>query len=78
MLRVIVYVNQTPVAQACAGNLSNLAEISDYCVRTTEKGAPHLDIPASDVSGEIQGHPRRTSVWHLVRKICDVALSEQT
>ncbi len=78
MLRVVVFVNRTPVAQATAGNLSELADISNYKVRATEKGAPHLDIPASDVSGEILGHARRTSVWHLVRKICDIALSERS
>lgn len=76
MLRVLVFVNQTPVAEATAGNLSDLAEISDYEVRVTESGALHLDIPAKDVTGRIEGHPRKTSVWHLVQKIATLAIEE--
>ncbi len=76
MLRVVVYVNSTAVAEARAGNMSELADISDYRVRTKEYGAPRLGIPESEASGDIIGHPRRTSVWGLVRKICDFALNE--
>lgn len=76
MLRVIVFVNQTPVAKATAGNVSDLAEISDYEVRATEIGALHLNIPAKDVTGRIGGHPRKTSVWHLVQKIAALATEE--
>jgi hypothetical protein len=76
MLTVVVYVNETPVARALVGNMSDLADVSDYKVRAVEQGAPDLGIPASDVTGWIKGHPRRTSVWHLVRKIAEVATSE--
>ncbi|SLN11038.1 hypothetical protein TRL7639_00053 [Falsiruegeria litorea R37] len=78
MLTVVVYVNETPVARALVGNMSDLADVSDYKVRVVEHGAPDLDIPASDVTGWIKDHPRRTSVWHLVRKIAEMATSEHS
>ncbi|WP_425046501.1 hypothetical protein [Primorskyibacter sp. S87] len=77
MLTVVVYVNETPVAKALAGNMSDLADVSDYKVRVVEHGAPDLDVAASDFTGWIRNHPRRTSVWHLVRKIAEVATSER-
>ncbi len=76
MLRVVVYVNKLAVAEARASNISELSEVSDYEVRAIEGYAPHLEIPPSDVSGKILRHPRKTSVWNLVRKMCDVALGE--
>ncbi len=30
MLRIVVYANQTPIAEAKAGNMSMLADVSDY------------------------------------------------
>lgn len=62
MLRVVVYVNQTPIAQTLAGNMSDLADTSDYKVRVVENGSPELDIPAIDTTGCIKSHSRRTSV----------------
>ncbi|NVO56885.1 hypothetical protein HW561_13910 [Rhodobacteraceae bacterium B1Z28] len=76
MLRIVVYANQTPIAEANAGNMSMLADISDYKVRAVEHAAPKLDIPAADVTGWVRDHPRRTSVWHLVRKIAELAVGE--
>lgn len=76
MLRVVVYVNRTPIAEARAGNMSELADISDYKVRVFEDEAPHLDIPAKDVTGWIKSHTRRSSVWYLVRKIAELAIRE--
>ncbi|WP_120635270.1 hypothetical protein [Ruegeria sp. EL01] len=77
MLRIVVYANQTPIAEARAGNMSMLADISDYKVRAVEHAAPKLDIPAADVTGWVKDHPRRTSVWHLVRKIAELAVGER-
>ncbi len=76
MLRIVVYANQTPIAEASAGNMSMLADISDYKVHAVEHAAPKLDIPAIDVTGWVRDHPRRTSVWHLVRKIAELAVGE--
>ena len=76
MLRVVVYVNKLAVAEARARNISELADLSDYEVRAIEGYAPHMEIAPSDVTGKILKHPRKTSVWHLVRKMCDVALGE--
>lgn len=71
MIRVLVFVIQTPVAEATACNLSDLAELSDYEVRATEGEAQHLDIPACEITGQITGHQRRSSVWRLVGEIAD-------
>ncbi len=76
MLRVVVYVNKLAVAEARASNISELSDLSDYEVRAIEGYASHLEIQPSDVSGKILRHPRKSSVWHLVRKMCDVALGE--
>lgn len=76
MLRIVVYANQTPIAEANAGNMSMLADISDYKVHAVEHAALELDIPANDVTGWVRDHPRRTSVWHLVRKIAELAVGE--
>lgn len=76
MIKVIVFVNETPVAEATARNLSDLADMSDYEVRATEFGAQHLDIPSSEITGQITSHQRRTSVWRLVREIAEVAITE--
>ncbi len=72
----MVYANQTPIAEAWAGNMSMLADISDYKVRAVEYPAPQLGIPAMDITDWVRSHPRRTSVWHLVRKIAEMALGE--
>lgn len=77
MLRVVVYVNNKPVAEARAGNLSYLADESDYAVRAVEYRAPRLGIKATDVSGYIRRHTRRSSVWNLVLKIADLAINNQ-
>lgn len=76
MIRVLVFVDQTPVAEATVRDLSGNADLSDYDVRATENGAQHLDIPASEITGQIIGHQRRTSVWPLVREIAALAARE--
>lgn len=72
MLTVVVYVGQTEVARAVAGNVSNLANISDYTVKMRENGAEHLGIEPKEISGAIEGHDRRQSVWRLVQKMIDL------
>jgi len=72
-LYIEVYVgsrtNRKLVASTHAYNVSNLADTSDYEFTATEYGAPHLNIPASEVKGDVKGHNRNSTVWSLVEKI---------
>jgi DNA-dependent RNA polymerase auxiliary subunit epsilon len=72
-LYIEVYVgsraNRKLVAECHAYNISDLASVSDYEFTSLERGAPHLNIPASEVRGDVKRHDRRTSVWKLVEKI---------
>lgn len=55
-----------PIATMDIGNVSDLAEISNYAVRATE-GANHLTgTPPRHFEAEVKGHDRRQSVWRLV------------
>ncbi len=78
MLKVVVYVNSSPVAEATAVNVSNLADISNYKVQVREQGAPNLGIEPCDVEGRITGHNRRTSVWGLVSKIAQLVVVQNS
>lgn len=72
-LYIEVYVgsrdNRKLVAKTHAYNISDLADVSDYEFISTEFGAPHLGVPPTEIKGEILGHKRKQSVWHLVEKI---------
>ena len=61
--------NKKLVADCHAYNVSDLAEISDYEFISTEYGAPHLNIPPSEIKGEVNSHKRNQTVWSLVEKI---------
>ncbi len=78
MLTITVSVGDRLVAKATAGNVSNLADISDYEVRTVEQGYAPLQIPYSQTKGQILGHQRSSSVWSLVGKIAELALKEES
>lgn len=78
MLTITVSVGDRVVAKATAGNVSNLADISDYEVRTVEQGYAPLQIPYSHTEGKILGHQRSSSVWSLVGKIAELALKKES
>lgn len=61
--------DRVKVAESKAWNVSDLAKVSDYEFRSEEFGAPHLDIPAKTVEGNLYSHRRDQSVWALVEKI---------
>lgn len=65
------------VASLYAGNISDLADVSDYSVRGAEYGAKHLGIPRTCASFTIEGHNRKQSVLHLVEKMCKGYLENQ-
>ena len=77
MLIITVSVGDRVIAKASAANVSNLADISNYEVRTVERGYELLGIPSSNTQGMISGHERRSSVWSLVEKVAALAQRER-
>ena len=65
--------NRKMVARSHAYNISNLSDISDYEFISTEFGAPLLNIPSSEVKGDIKQHRRKQSVWAIVEKIAGLS-----
>ncbi len=67
------------VAVAEAGNISDLADVSDYAVNVCESQNP-LAQPGGALDwsscGHIFGHDRRQSVWALVAKVAAFAVAE--
>ena len=61
--------NRVKVAECHAYNVSNLKDVSDYEFESIEFGNRHLNIPASEVKGGVEGHNRNQTVWSLVEKI---------
>jgi hypothetical protein len=54
------------IASMAIGNVSDLAETSDYRVRFEEKGAPHLGIEGSCGEVYVLDHNRSQTVWALL------------
>lgn len=56
------------LARADVGNISSLADVSDYLIYAYE-GSNHLAGAAPWIEhGVIEGHDRRQSVWRLVER----------
>lgn len=75
MLRIIVEIVPggigTPkmLAEARIGNISDLADVSDYAVYAKE-GDNHLaNAGMWDARGVVENHDRRQTVWRLVEKV---------
>ncbi|MDT3683744.1 MAG: hypothetical protein RO009_01715 [Pseudorhodoplanes sp.] len=64
------------IARAEVGNVSNLADLSDYSVRVREGDNKLAGTRAWERTGKIFNHDRRASVWHLVEKIAKWATVE--
>lgn len=67
---------KTVVARALIGNISDLADTSDYAVSVSEGQNPIAGTPAWKGRGRIDGHDRRQSVWALVEKAASWAAAE--
>ena len=61
------------VAKSHLYNVSDLADISDYEFISTEYGSVALDIPATEVKGDIKQHKRKQSVWAIVEKLAKIS-----
>jgi hypothetical protein len=59
---------KTVLARAGIGNISNLADVSDYEIVASEGANPLTGTPAWKGRGLLHQHDRRQSVWALVAK----------
>jgi hypothetical protein len=59
---------KTVLARAGIGNVSNLADVSDYEIVANEGANPLTGTPAWKGRGLLHQHDRRQSVWALVAK----------
>ena len=59
------------IAKMQVGNISDLADTSDYIAVWEEYGNEALGIPKSRNTVQIDGHARRSTVWSLLRKILE-------
>jgi hypothetical protein len=75
MLRVIIELVpgghrelRRTIASMQIGNVSDLADISDYRINAMESANPMTSKPAVSATGIVVGHDRRQSVWSLIAK----------
>jgi len=75
MLRIIVELvpggyepAKRELARAELGNISDLAEVSDYQIRANEGPNPLTTASAWQRTGRIENYPRNQSVWELVER----------
>ena len=59
------------IARMNVGNISDLADTSDYIATLEEYGNERLGIPKSKSTVQVTGHTRRSTVWSLIRKILE-------
>ncbi|HZQ14059.1 MAG TPA: hypothetical protein VFB31_14740 [Pseudolabrys sp.] len=64
------------LARAIAGNVTDLADRSDYRIAANEGANPIAGTPAWEAHGHILGHDRVQSVWALVAKLAAWAAAE--
>lgn len=76
MLTIHIKVSGREVAKAVAGNVSDLADASDYEVICKELANEELGIEETTQRGQIVHHVRKQTVWALVQKIATLALVE--
>ena len=64
------------LAKADIGNMSSLADVSDYQIAASEGANPIAGSPAWKGRGLLHQHDRRQSVWALVAKAAAWAAAE--
>ena len=74
MIRIIIEIipggvgKARELAQAVLGNVSDLADRSDYAIRAREGANRLTGAPAWDSRGNILGHNRNQTVWRLIER----------
>jgi len=80
MLRIIVEIvpggvgKPRELARAELGNVSDLADKSDYIIRASEGVNPLAGTGAWEARGRLTGHNRNQSVWVLVSKTAEFSV----
>ncbi|MGY4480151.1 hypothetical protein [Bradyrhizobium sp. USDA 3364] len=76
MLRVTIEIlpagaeeSRRTIGSMIIGNISNLADISDYSVSVTESDNPLAETPPRTRDFIVRHHARRQSVWKLIARI---------
>lgn len=69
MLIIRVFVNRTEIASATAGNISNLADCSDYRCGSVTLPFPDRSADPKRTEFLIEGHNRNQTVWALIEKM---------
>lgn len=78
MLTIEIKINGRLIAGASACAVSSLADISDYRVEAVEEASDVSGLPAYHQNFEVTGHPRKQSVWALVRQVAAKAAFVQS
>ena len=65
------------IATMKIGNLSDLADRSDYQVQADESANPIAGLSASAIQVDVKDHDRRQSVWSLVAVAAAAVLKAQ-
>ena len=64
------------IGMMTAANISNLADISDYAFEISEHTS--MIVPRTlNVTGTVEGHNRKQTLWALVRKILNQVLDKE-
>ena len=78
MLRVIVELVpggyaplRRTIASMSIGNISDLADVSDYKIQATEAANPLTATPPRSATCVVSRHDRRQSVWALIAKAAE-------
>jgi hypothetical protein len=64
-------VQRKPIATLKIGNISNLADISDYVVDGLETENPLVGTGRRSARTFVKGHDRHQSIWPLIAKAAD-------
>jgi hypothetical protein len=64
------------LAEARVGNISDLADVSDYAVYAEEGENPLADTTPWNARGLVAAHRRNQTVWRLVERVASWAAGE--
>ncbi|UFW48187.1 MULTISPECIES: hypothetical protein [Bradyrhizobium] len=64
-----------PIGTMHIGNVSNLADLSDYQVIAMETANPLTGTPPGIARFSVLAHARRQRVWALLQRACEAAMA---
>ena len=72
-----LHARRRTIASLRIGNVSDLADISDYAVDILEAANPLADTPARNGGCRVEGHDRRQSIWALIARAAEAAMQAE-